>query len=94
MFSDDTTLVLFSLKANSCFLCSSICVAAVVYHLFIFLCVPHLHLTPQVPKAGQDQDVTLRTENRKDDTVRSNMSPAMPLIHHEDQRKLAESADS
>ncbi len=33
-------------------------------HLFILLHIPDLHLTSKVPETGQDQDVTLRTENR------------------------------
>lgn len=34
-------------------------------HLFVLLHVPDLHLTPQVPEPGQNQDVTLRTETKK-----------------------------
>lgn len=39
-------------------------------HLLVFLHIPDLHLPLQVPKPGQDQDVTLRTEDQKD-TVRT-----------------------
>lgn len=45
-------------------------ISALIPHLLVFLHVPDLHLTPQVPKSSQDQDVTLRTEDRKDDMVR------------------------
>lgn len=70
-----------------------ICAAAVPPHLFVFLHVPDLHLTPQVPKAGQDQYVALRTGNRQDydptglcellTTVR------MPLFGPEHQKRLS-----
>lgn len=55
-------------------------VSALLPHLFVFLQVPDLHLTPQVPKSSQDQDVTLWTEDRKDHMVRG--------LRHEHQRAL------
>lgn len=48
-------------------------------HLFVFLHVPDLHLTLQVPEAGQHQDVTLRTDRsdqRSEVTVR--LGPESP----------------
>lgn len=53
-------------------------------HLFVLLQVPHLHLTLKVPKSSQNQDVTLRTEDRIGVCVsgqRSTVSAALKRPH-------------